>query len=156
MNQLPLLANKFKKPGMLIFILCLALGGFAFITNIEPSFLQYDFSGGKSGGSISDVFGGTHLFNSQGNFIDEIIILGIIIGGCLWGFSKEKEEDEFLMQIRLNALIWAFLINYLLIALCTIFVYDFWYLNVMLFNLVTPLVIFLIRFNYLLLKIRNS
>ncbi len=140
---------------MILFLLSLGLGIIAFIKNWEPSFLQYDFSNKNSEGSLSEVFGGSFLFTSQGNFTDEILILGIIIGGCLWGFSKEKEEDEFLNHIRLSSLIWAFLINYLLIMLCTIFIYDFWYLNVMLFNLITPLVIFLIRYNYLLIKIRN-
>ena len=156
MNHMPLVAYKYKKPGMFLFLICIMLGIYFFITEMSPSFLEYNFSRHDGSTDISDVFGGSLLFNSAGNFIDEIIILGSIIGGCLWGFSKEKEEDEFLQQIRLNSLIWAFLINYLLVAICTIIVYDFWYLNVMIFNLVTPLVIFLIRYNYLLMKIRKA
>ena len=152
MNQIPLLSNKYKRAGMFIFLIGLALGIIFFITEIEPDFLQYNFTNGKKS---SGMFGGSLLFNSKGNFIDELIILAIIIGGCLWGFSKEKEEDEYIGQIRLNSLIWAFLINYFLVAICTIFIYDFWYLDVMLFNLVTPLIIFLVRYNYLLKSIRT-
>lgn len=74
----------------------------------------------------------------------------IIIGGLLVVFSAEKREDEFIRSLRLNALLWAFLINYLLLLLCFLFVYGMSFFLVMAFNMFTLLVIFILRFYYLL------
>lgn len=157
MYQLPLLPNKFKKLGMLLFAIGMTLGIIYMYDSFEPTFLQYNFSVRdlNEAGGVNELFSGNFLVGSEGNFMDEILVILVIVGGCLWGFSKEKGEDEYLSQIRLNALTWAFLINYLLVVLCTIFIYNFWYLDVLIFNIVTPLIIFLSRYNYLLIKIRK-
>ncbi len=158
--QLPLISNKYKRLGMLLFSIGLILGIIYMYDNFEPNFLQYNFGNHKlkmnEDSGVGGLFSGNFLWGSAGNFMDEIIVLLVILGGCLWGFSREKEEDEYLSQIRLNALTWAFLINYLLVILCTIFIYDFWYLDVLIFNVVTPLIIFLSRYNFLLIKLKKS
>jgi hypothetical protein len=139
---------------MLLFFVGLVIGIVYMYDEFEPSFLNYNFNIQTE--DFDKLLGGHFLLGSGGNFIDEILVLLIIVGGCLWGFSKEKEEDEYIARIRLNALIWAVLINYLLVVVSTIFIYGFWYLDVMLFNLVTPLIIFLLRYNYLLIKIKKA
>lgn len=83
----------------------------------------------------------------------------LIIGGLLACFSKEKVEDEFIAKLRLSSLLWAVLINYLLLLIANFVVYGLDFLNVLFYNMFTPLIIFLIRFNYLLYKnsrIQNS
>lgn len=75
-----------------------------------------------------------------------------IIGALMVGFSKEKIEDEYIAQLRMNALIWAVVINYILLILAFIFIYGTPFLNIMIYNMFTILIIFIIRFHYLLFK----
>ena len=75
-----------------------------------------------------------------------------IIGSLLVGFSEEKIEDEFISKLRLSSLLWAFWVNYILLLLGIIFVYGIVFFNIMLFNMFTTLIIFIVRFNYVLYK----
>src|SRR5699024_8602129 len=77
-----------------------------------------------------------------------------IIGGLMVGFSKEKNEDEYISNLRLNSLLWAVLVNYLLLLFMFIFIYGFGFLDVMIYNMFTVLIIFIAKFNYSLF--RNS
>jgi hypothetical protein len=79
-----------------------------------------------------------------------------IIGSMFVGFSKEKREDEYIANLRLSSLIWAVIVNYSLLLLAFIFVYSMSFLSVMVYNMFTILIIFIIRFNYLLFKNSKS
>lgn len=105
------------------------------------------------------------------NFTNEFALTIVITGLIFIAFSKQKKEDELTANIRLNALYWAILVNYLLYALFLIVVvaineFDMRALangidavlggyTFMTYNLFTPLVIFTARFYYLLYK-RND
>lgn len=75
-----------------------------------------------------------------------------IIGGLLVGFSKEKNEDEFIWNLRVSSLLWAVVTNYLVLLFCMLFVYGAPFLSVMLYNMFTVLIIFIVRFNYVLYR----
>jgi hypothetical protein len=79
-----------------------------------------------------------------------------IIGAMFVGFSKEKKEDEYIANLRLSSLIWAVIVNYSLLLLSFIFVYNMAFFSVMVYNMFTILIIFIIRFNYLLFKNSKS
>ena len=68
------------------------------------------------------------------------------------GFSKEKNEDEYIANLRLSSLMWAVWVNYVLLLLCFIFVYGMGFLHVMIYNMFTVLIIFIGRFNLILFK----
>lgn len=89
---------------------------------------------------------------AYGNFTDELAMISIIIGLFLVAFSKEKTEDEMITRIRVNSLYWAVIFNYFLYFLATLYSYlDGEILRYLyLFNLFTPLLIFIFRFNYLM------
>ena len=76
----------------------------------------------------------------------------IILSLLLIGFSKEKIEDEFITNLRLSALIWAVWINSIFLALMFIFTYDAFFLLVMQFNIPLILLIYIVRFQYLIYK----
>ena len=82
---------------------------------------------------------------------DEIMSLLLIAGLLIVGFSKLKIEDERVAQIRLESLQWGIYTNYLTLALCVLFVYGKAFFDVMTYSMFTPLVIFLLRFYWLLL-----
>lgn len=77
-----------------------------------------------------------------------------ITGGLLIAFSREKIEDEFIAKLRLSSFMWAVLANYLILLFLMIFIYGMAFLNVMIYNMFTILVLFIIRFHYLLIKNR--
>jgi Ca2+/Na+ antiporter len=86
------------------------------------------------------------------------IILGLlfILGGMFMAFAKQKTEDEFIIKLRLLSFQWAILINYSLLLFCFIFIYDLAFLNVMIYTMFTVLILFIIRFHYLLYKYNDA
>ncbi|WP_133177485.1 hypothetical protein [Chitinophaga parva] len=75
-----------------------------------------------------------------------------IVGSLMVGYSREKQEDEFIARIRLTSLQWAVLVNQLLLVVSILVVWDMNFMIVMLYNIVTIPLIFIVRFNYLLLR----
>ena len=71
-------------------------------------------------------------------------------------FSKEKHEDEFVAKTRLESLVWAIYVNYAILTLCFLFFFNMEFLLVMIFNMFTVLIFFIIRFYYVLYKSNKS
>jgi hypothetical protein len=143
MRHRMLLPNRFKLIGLLLFIPSLALG-------IAFRFFDFNFPGLESGMHLISQ-PGFSLDNRQ-NFTDEIALSGIIISLLLIAFSREKQEDEFITRLRLESLQWAVLINYFLLLAATWIVYQFAYIDVMMYNMLTVLLLFILRFHILLWK----
>jgi hypothetical protein len=145
-----LLPNRYKFIGLFALIPFLALGiavrffdfGFTFLTRKSI----WNLSAGRHTSNITDY---------QNNS-DELALSGIIISLLLIAFSREKQEDEFISQLRLESLQWAVLINYLLLLAATWIVYQFAYLDVMMYNMLTVLLLFILRFHILLWKNKYS
>ncbi|MCC8424420.1 hypothetical protein [Mucilaginibacter sp. UR6-11] len=75
-------------------------------------------------------------------------IICFILGLMLFGFSKEKIEDEQIAQLRLDSLQWAVYINYAIFILCAVFVHGFSFISIIAYNTITPLIFFIIRFRW--------
>ena len=90
------------------------------------------------------------------NILDEIMGVLIIISGLVLAFSREKVEDELISSIRLKSLVWAVYFNYAVLFLAILFVHDISFYWVMMFNLFTILIFFIIRFNWQLYRLRNT
>lgn len=88
----------------------------------------------------------------KNSILDEILTIGIIVGGILVGFSKLKEEDEMISKIRYESLVWATYLNYAIILFFTLFIFGLPYLNVLFYNMFTLLLFFIIRFHYMVHK----
>lgn len=84
------------------------------------------------------------------NLTNTLVGALFIVGALLVSFTKEKIEDEFIAKIRLNALLWAVLVNYILLLMAFLLVYGMGFLQVMVYNMFTIPIIFLARFHYLL------
>jgi len=79
----------------------------------------------------------------------------LIISGLMVAFSKEKDEDEFISSIRLSSLVWATYWNYAILLVALILVYDLTFYWVMLFNMFTILVLFIVKFNWSIWRSRK-
>lgn len=115
-----LFPHRFQKVGWVIFALAAALGVYLCIT---------DFEG----------FGGSYTMTN-------IAIIGIAIGGILATCSKEKIEDEMISHIRLNSLLVALYINYAVLIVASLLVYDLDFLQVMIYQMFTILLVFMVVF----------
>jgi hypothetical protein len=104
-----------------------------------------------------EFFGKDAIFKFiQNNILDELTGLGIIIGASLIAFSREKNEDEFISQLRYESLLWATYVNYAILIFSIIFFYGFAFYWIMVANMFTILLFFIIRFNWQIIKYRNE
>lgn len=87
---------------------------------------------------------------------DEISFTGMTISLLFIAFAKRKDEDEYISRIRLESLIWAVIANYIILTATTWLVYGFPYFYVMLYNLFTVLILFIIKFQLALYKLKKS
>jgi hypothetical protein len=78
----------------------------------------------------------------------DIIVLLIVFGLLFIAFSKEKIEDEHIAQLRLDSLQWAIYLNYGIFIICVLFVYGLYFIPVVIFNVITPLIFFIIRLRW--------
>jgi len=148
-----LLPNHFKKIGWILFIPGIILGVFYLFDEIYFNFLDLKILSIAS----QHLAGTTELFSiTKNNFTDELIGLLLIMGSLLIAFSKEKSEDEFISKIRLESLVWATYFNYAILIITIIFIFDTLFFWVLVFNMFTILIFFIIRFNWALYKTKNQ
>jgi hypothetical protein len=147
-----LLSNQFKKIGWILFIPSMILGLLFVIFQFQPKFLDMKvFAILESGIAPWETNHGFCVI-TQTNATDEIIGILLIISLFFIAFSKEKNEDEFISKIRLESLLWATYINYAVLIIAILFVYGgsaFW---VLVYNIFTILLFFIIRFNWVIRK----
>lgn len=153
-----LLSNKYKIPGWIILIIGLVLGVFLRFSEFESDLLETKVLAILGGGDTLLSNSGTENTGEyfriiENSILDEIIALMIIIGGLFVGFSKEKVEDEFIYKLRKDSLVWAIITNYVILMFTVIFVYNFSFFDILVYNMFTPLLFFIIRFNFL--KVRS-
>ncbi|MBS1919636.1 MAG: hypothetical protein JST17_05255 [Bacteroidetes bacterium] len=151
MKQKMLLPNKFKKIGWFILVPAMLLGIVLIIMDFETIQINATVFALYS----DKILGKTQYFSFiNTNIVNTLVGVLFIVGGLMVGFSREKNEDEYISNLRLNSLLWAVLVNYILLLFMFLFIYGLGFLNVMLYNMFTTLVIFIAKFNYSLF--RNS
>ncbi len=148
-----LFPNKFKKIGWFILIPSAIIGLVTLIYEYEPSFLDFNvpaiFVDEITLSDSKRLFG---IVNN--NILNEILGILIIISSLFVAFSKEKLEDEYISKIRLESLVWAVYVNYGILLFSFFFIFDFSFLWVMIFNMFTVLLFFIIRFNWQISKLK--
>ncbi|HAI41223.1 MAG TPA: hypothetical protein DCM40_25505 [Maribacter sp.] len=148
-----LFPNKYKKIGWLIFIPTAIIGLITLILEYEPDFLDFKVPAIF----IDKIFGNKYLIGMvENNILNEVLGVLVIISSLLVAFSKEKSEDEYISKIRLESLVWAVYVNYGILLISFIFIFDLSFLWVMIFNIFTVLLFFIIRFNWQISKLKKS
>ena len=149
-----LFPSKFKRIGWFTLIPSAIIGLLILIYEYEPSFLDFN---------VPAIFV-DELFSVNkktfrmvtNNILNEILGVLIIISTFFVAFSKEKSEDEYISKIRFESLAWAVYFNYAILILTVLFIYDFAFLWVMVFNMFTVLLFFIVRFNWQISKLKKS
>jgi len=139
-----LFPNRFKVFGILFSVPFLVLGLYCLFVDFEFEWLSFNLPFQYS------VFKDLGIDSKSINFTNEIAIIGFIISLVLIAFSKLKLEDEYIAKIRLESLQVAIYVNFALLILATIFIHGLNYFTVTVFNMFTPLIIFIFRFHYII------
>jgi hypothetical protein len=145
-----LLPPNYKWYGAIILIPSLVLGALVRFKDFTFDFLTIPNEHKKDG--LSNLLN----FDEVINLTDELALTGIIIGLLFIAFAKEKQEDEFINKLRLESLQWALLFNYTLLLIATWLVHGLAYIDVMMYNMLTILLFFIIRFHVVLFKNRST
>ena len=151
--DIPLLPNRFRRIGWILFVPSLIWIVLLYFFDLKPGFLEIN----TFAIATKDFLGQTEFFVFlEKNISLDLALVMLIGGGLMVSFSKERAEDEYLGSIRLSALVWAVCINYLLLILAIIFLHGLMFLDAMAFNMVTILIIFISRYEWLKLKARRE
>ena len=148
-----LLPNRFKKVGWVILIPATILGFILAYYQFSEDWLWANVFAIANDGNEGHY---RYFFIRNTNITNTVIGSLFIIGAILVGFSKEKNEDEYIANIRLSSLLWAVWISYILLLVAFLLVYGTPFLDVMIYNMFTVLIIFITRFNYLMYKNSKS
>ena len=145
-----LLPHRFKLIGWILLVPSAILGFMLMLSDVESKlkinskvFALYndEFLGDKS-----------HFGIISTDITITLVGVVFILGAMMVGFSKEKKEDEYVANLRLSSLMWAVWVNYVLLLLSFIFIYGMGFFHVMIYNMFTVLIIFIGRFNIIILK----
>jgi len=150
-----LFPSKYKKIGWVIFFPTLIFGLYTVIYEFEPDFFDFNvFALFVEDLNFNENSNSFRLVNN--NILNEILGLLMVVSSIFVAFSKEPDEDEFISKIRLESLVWATYVNYAVLILAFVFVYGFSFFWVMIFNMFTILIFFIIRFNIQIRKFKKS
>lgn len=145
MKQIKLFPHSFQRIGWILLLPFIALGIANMFFEYNASWLQFRTSKDSS----------LEFFASH-NFTDELAAVGVIISLGFIAFSKEKIEDEAIQFFRLEALQWAVYANYLVLIISILVVYGSTFFQVMTYNMFTVLIIFILRFRYILFQYNKA
>lgn len=144
-----LLPHSLKLPGWIILGIGLLFGVLAFgfdetvQLNVNMPALHYEM--------LFDHNNGWFKITNN-NITDELAGLLIIIGTLFITFSQEKIEDEFIMKKRLESLVWAVIVNSILMIFSILAFYGMSFFIVLIFNAVSIQILFMIKFKLALKK----
>jgi hypothetical protein len=130
--------------GLLLFIPFFILGIMSMYFELRFDFLQMN---SKEDSVFSD---------KNFNLTDEIVLTGLIISLLMIAFSRVKQEDEYIHFMRLESWQWAVVVNFLLLIAATWIFYGSNFIDVMIYNMLTIPILFIIRFHYLLFCAKRS
>jgi hypothetical protein len=143
-----LLPSKFKRLGWIILIPSSILGLLIIFSDFKFGFLNLKMFTICSGIASPFFRFGFDTVNLTGTIIGILFILGAVIVA----FSREKDEDEFISKKRLESFLWATYFNYAILLFCFLFFYGSCFLYVMIINMFTLIILFIIRFNFILYR----
>ncbi|MBK8954598.1 MAG: hypothetical protein IPM34_03450 [Saprospiraceae bacterium] len=153
MKNLLIFPQSFRTPGWILFF-CSFIAGIACL-GFE---WELDFLKLKTFAIYGDVLFGqdTWLGIIEDNLTLEFIGVFFVLGILFLGFSRMKQEDEYTLQMRYNALMWAALASCILLIFTMLFFYGSGYFYCMIFNMFSIPCIYILRFSYLYHQSQNN
>jgi hypothetical protein len=104
---------------------------------------------------VTDQSSGDMLFSPPHLFFIGTTLM-VLVGLFLVAFSKEKIEDEQIVQLRLDSLRWAIYLNYAILLFGLIFTHSSESQHILMLNIWLPLLFFILRFQWVLYRLNRS
>jgi len=148
-----LFPHRFKRIGLMILIPFILLGLYVVNYDVEPEIFDFNVPAIF----VDEIFGEKVVFGmTENNILNEIVGVVLILSFLMVAFSKELQEDELIAKIRLESLVWATYVNYAVLLFSMLFIYGMSFLWVMIFNMFTILLFFIVRFNWQVKKLNKT
>jgi hypothetical protein len=152
-----LLPNKFKLIGWILLIPSSILGLFVIFGEFKLSILEFNvFTISSSGFAPWEINKAFAFAFEKENLTATIVGILFLLGALMVTLAREKNEDEFISKKRLESLLWATIVNFIILLFCFVFFYELGFIYVMIFNMFTILILFIVRFNYVLYNSSKS
>jgi hypothetical protein len=143
-NQNMLLSFRYKIPGYILIITGLILTTLYFTIDFRFEFPVFAL--------FSSYMETRFLTFFRTNFADELIMLTLISGFSLVAFSREKNEQHFFSSIRYKAMSKTAVLNTSFLVLSILFIYGSGFAGIVLINIFSPFIIYLVLFNFMKIK----
>ena len=141
----------FKKVGWAILIPTFVIGFMMFIDGCN-GFPGYLMKGLDPAGGLYRVLDS----DAMTAILNNIAIIGISVGSLFVVCSREPIEDELITQVRLNSLLVALYLNTAFVVVSALCFYELDYLYVMIGNIFTVLLVFLVVYEVKLWRLKKS
>ncbi len=153
MEKTYLFPAAFKKAGILMFIPFAVLGLNLLFSwwNIEWKMTVFTFAG------TDDLFAPASYFKTiHTDIFPTLVIFGLVVSLLMLCFSRERDEDEYVANLRCRTLVIAVIASYVCLLVGNLFIFDIAFLTFLFINMFTVLVLYAIAFNYRLYQFRKS
>ena len=141
------LPNKFRIFGWIILLFGIILGVTRFYFGIKLEVLNIKVF------AVYAKYFETNYFKVIENHVsEELTALLLLVGLFCISFTKEKIENDFVSALRYKSLILTFYINTALVVLSFLFVYGFGFITVLVINVFSPFIIYVILLKFFLYK----
>ena len=151
MKKTFLLPHSFKKAGWAILVPTFIIGLLMFIDGCN-GFPGYLMKGVDPAGGLYRVLDS----DAMTAVLNNIAIVGICVGSLFVACSREPIEDELISQVRLNSLLIALYLNTAFIIVSALCFYGLDYLYVMIGNIFTMLLVFLVVYEVKMWRLKKS
>lgn len=138
-----LLPHKFKIIGWIILVPSFILG-VLWVAGIKYKVISPVFAIWADNGEYFTII--------YKNIFNEIVAVPLLLSLMFVSFAREKFEDEYLTKIRLESLTWSIFVNSTLLLLAWLIVFREGFYNIMIYNMFTVLILFIVRFYSILYK----
>lgn len=147
MKNIVLLPHAYKKYGWLLFGLGGIVGILLMTDQIEMNFLNMKAFAVIHGELFHQL---EYFVWIENNMALTFTALVFILGALMVAFSKEAIEDEFIQNLRLRSFQWSVIANYSILFLAFLTVYGIAFFTLISIQLFLVIVLFILRFHYLL------
>ena len=148
-----LLPTVFSKIGWFLFVPSLILGIYYLFGNDAVINI-----GGSSAIALFDGITETEVLSTTYNdsWTDELLIITTTLSMLFIGFSREKEEDECIANIRMNSLVWSIMVSSMVLIAATLLIFGVPYLTFMTIYMFCVLLLFIIKYKFALYMFRKD
>jgi hypothetical protein len=146
-----LFPNKLRIYGWTILFLGILFGVSRFYFGFKPEFLNI-----KVFAVYSKYFETNYFKVIENHVSEELTALLLLVGLFLISFTKEKIENDFVFEVRNKSLILTFYINTALVVLSFLFIYGFSFIYILVINVFSPFIIYIILLKYFLYKAQKT